>query len=116
MEQGLIIHSRCRKIAYENTCTEQSNTDGTLYRKAWNSRTLIAHVPAQMAHMEQCSMKHLQQCFYQENTGIMHNDISIMVNQDDNTAEQVIEQHAESKGIRENARTLKKPQAPYPAS
>ena len=46
----------------------------------------------------------------------MHNDISIMVNQDDNTAEQVIEQHAESKGIRENARTLKKPQAPYPAS
>ena len=38
----------------------------------------------------------------------MHNDISIMVNQDDNIAEHVIEQNAESKGIRENARTLKK--------
>ena len=38
----------------------------------------------------------------------MHNDISITVNQDDNIAEQVIEQHAESKGVLEIVRTLKK--------
>ena len=38
----------------------------------------------------------------------MHNDISIMVNQDDNIAEQVIERHAEGKGVREIVRTLKK--------
>ena len=31
-----------------------------------------------------------------------------MANHDDNIAEQVIEQHAESKGVLENARTLKK--------
>ena len=37
----------------------------------------------------------------------MHNDISIMVNQDDNIAEQVIERHAEGKGVLEIARTLK---------
>ena len=38
----------------------------------------------------------------------MHNDMSIMVNQDDNIAEQVIERHAEGKGVLEIARTLKK--------
>ena len=38
----------------------------------------------------------------------MYNDISFMANHDDNIAEQVIEQHAESKGVLENARTLKK--------
>ena len=38
----------------------------------------------------------------------MYNDIPIMANHDDNIAEQVIEQHAEGKGVREIARTLKK--------
>ena len=38
----------------------------------------------------------------------MHNDISITVNQDDNIAGQVIERHAEGKGVREIVRTLKK--------
>ena len=63
MEQDLSTHSRCRKIAYQNTNVEQVNTDETLYHKAWNRWTLIAHVPSQTAHMEQCSMEHLQQCF-----------------------------------------------------